>query len=64
MSSPVVLITGALIGIGRVTAIAFAKEGARLVVAGRREDAGQQLAAELRALGAPQRRWRQEPLTG
>jgi NAD(P)-dependent dehydrogenase (short-subunit alcohol dehydrogenase family) len=52
MSTPVVLITGALTGIGRATAIAFAKEGARLVVAGRREDAGQQLATELRALGA------------
>ena len=39
MSNPVVLITGALTGIGRATAIAFAKEGARLVVAGRREDA-------------------------
>jgi NAD(P)-dependent dehydrogenase (short-subunit alcohol dehydrogenase family) len=52
MSHPVVLITGALTGIGRATAIAFAKEGARLVVAGRREDAGQQLTAELRALGA------------
>src|SRR6185436_18375670 len=52
MSDPVVLITGALTGIGRATAIAFAKEGAKLVVAGRREDAGQQLTAELRALGA------------
>jgi NAD(P)-dependent dehydrogenase (short-subunit alcohol dehydrogenase family) len=52
MSEPVVLITGALTGIGRATAIAFAKEGARLVVAGRHEDAGQQLAAELRRLGA------------
>ena len=52
MSIPVVLITGALTGIGRATAIAFAKEGARLVVAGRREDAGQQLVTELRALGA------------
>jgi NAD(P)-dependent dehydrogenase (short-subunit alcohol dehydrogenase family) len=52
MSNPVVLITGALTGIGRSTAIAFAKEGARLVVAGRHEDAGQQLAAELRDLGA------------
>src|SRR5690348_4157293 len=52
MSDPVVLITGALTGIGRATAIAFAKEGARLVVAGRREDAGQQLAAELRGLDA------------
>jgi NAD(P)-dependent dehydrogenase (short-subunit alcohol dehydrogenase family) len=52
MSNPVVLITGALTGIGRATAIAFAKEGARLVVAGRREESGQQLATELRALGA------------
>ena len=52
MSDPVVLITGALTGIGRATALAFAKEGARLVVAGRREDAGQQLAAELRRLDA------------
>ena len=52
MSNPVVLITGALTGIGRATAIVFAKEGARLVVAGRREDAGRQLTAELRALGA------------
>src|SRR3984957_20116575 len=52
MSDPVVLITGALTGIGRATAIAFAKEGARLVVAGRHEEAGQQLAAGLRGLGA------------
>jgi len=52
MSNPVVLITGALTGIGRATAVAFAKEGARLVVAGRREDAGQQLTTELRGLGA------------
>src|SRR5438093_5193541 len=52
MSKPVVLITGALTGIGRATAIAFAKEGARLVVAGGREDVGQQLATELQALGA------------
>jgi NAD(P)-dependent dehydrogenase (short-subunit alcohol dehydrogenase family) len=52
MSNPVVLITGALTGIGRATAIAFATEGASLVVAGRREETGQQLAAELRTLGA------------
>src|SRR5580704_5709730 len=52
MSNPVVLITGGLTGIGRATAIAFAKEGAQLVVAGRREDAGRQLATELRGLGA------------
>jgi NAD(P)-dependent dehydrogenase (short-subunit alcohol dehydrogenase family) len=52
MSHPVVLITGALTGIGRATALAFAKEGARIVVSGRRDDAGQALVAELRAGGA------------
>jgi NAD(P)-dependent dehydrogenase (short-subunit alcohol dehydrogenase family) len=52
MSHPVVLITGALAGIGRATALAFAKEGAKLVVSGRRDDAGQALLTELRALGA------------
>src|SRR5689334_17622348 len=50
-AAPVVLITGALTGIGRATALAFAREGSRLVVSGRREEAGHQLAAELRALG-------------
>lgn len=52
MSTPVVLITGALAGIGRATALAFAREGARLVVSGRREEAGQALVAELRGLGS------------
>ena len=52
MMAPVVLITGALTGIGRATAIAFAKEGARLVIAGRRDDAGKALVTELRELGA------------
>jgi NAD(P)-dependent dehydrogenase (short-subunit alcohol dehydrogenase family) len=52
MNQPVVLITGALTGIGRTTAIAFAREGNRVVVSGRREEAGQALAAELRTLGA------------
>jgi NAD(P)-dependent dehydrogenase (short-subunit alcohol dehydrogenase family) len=52
MSTPVVLITGALAGIGRATAIAFAKEGARLIVSGRREPEGKALEAELSGLGA------------
>jgi NAD(P)-dependent dehydrogenase (short-subunit alcohol dehydrogenase family) len=48
---PVVLITGALTGMGRATALAFAHEGARLVVSGRHDDKGQKLVAELRKLG-------------
>jgi NAD(P)-dependent dehydrogenase (short-subunit alcohol dehydrogenase family) len=52
MNTPVVLITGALTGIGRATAFAFAMGGARIVVSGRHEDAGQALVAELRKLGA------------
>jgi NAD(P)-dependent dehydrogenase (short-subunit alcohol dehydrogenase family) len=51
MSTPVVVITGALTGIGRAAAFAFAREGYRVVVSGRHEDVGQALAAELRGLG-------------
>jgi NAD(P)-dependent dehydrogenase (short-subunit alcohol dehydrogenase family) len=50
--NPVVLITGALAGIGRATALAFAREGAQVVVSGRRDEAGRALVIELRALGA------------
>jgi NAD(P)-dependent dehydrogenase (short-subunit alcohol dehydrogenase family) len=52
MSAPVVLITGALTGIGRVTSLAFAHEGARIIVSGRRDDAGHALTRELRSMGA------------
>jgi len=52
MTPPVVLITGALTGIGRATALAYAREGARIVVSGRRQDAGEVLAAELKETGA------------
>jgi NAD(P)-dependent dehydrogenase (short-subunit alcohol dehydrogenase family) len=52
MTSQVVLITGALTGIGRATSIAFAKEGASIVISGRHDDEGEKLAAELRSLGA------------
>ena len=52
MSSPVVVITGALTGIGRATAVTFAKQAARVVVSGRHEGRGIELAAELQALGA------------
>ena len=48
---PTVLITGALTGIGRATALAYAREGARVVVSGRHDDEGQELANELRKVG-------------
>src|SRR5256884_5804357 len=50
--SHVILITGALTGIGRATAVAFAREGASIVASGRREAEGKALEAELRSLGA------------
>ena len=52
MSSPVVLITGALTGIGRAAAVIFAHEGAKVVVSGRRDKEGKELVAELQAQGA------------
>src|SRR3984893_4173507 len=52
MGTQVVLITGALTGIGRATALAFAGEGSNLVISGRHDDAGLALARELHSLGA------------
>jgi NAD(P)-dependent dehydrogenase (short-subunit alcohol dehydrogenase family) len=52
MNQPVVLVTGALTGIGRAVAVAFAKQGAKVVAAGRRDEAGNALAQELRSLGS------------
>ncbi|MDT5026601.1 MAG: hypothetical protein QOE61_3027, partial [Micromonosporaceae bacterium] len=52
MDKPVILVTGALSGIGRATAVAFAKKGAKVVVAGRRDEAGKALAEELRSFGS------------
>src|SRR5258707_12575695 len=52
MSNPVVLITGGLTGIGRAAAVAFAKNGAKVVVAGRRDEVGQELVKELRSFGS------------
>src|ERR1700741_4247824 len=52
MAQQVVLITGALTGIGRATAVAFAGKGANVVVSGRHDDKGQALVTELKALGA------------
>src|SRR5258708_25820260 len=52
VSNQVVLITGGLRGIGRAAAVAFAKKGAKVVVAGRRDEAGKALVKELRSLGS------------
>lgn len=47
----VALVTGAGTGIGRVVATAFAREGARVVVSGRRAEPLEQTLAEVRAAG-------------
>src|SRR4030088_2190742 len=52
MNKPVVLITGGLTGIGRAAALAFARKGAKVIVAGRRDEAGKALVRELRAFGS------------
>jgi len=51
MENPVVLITGALTGIGYATALAFTHNGACIVVSGRHDEEGNALAQELRDLG-------------
>jgi NAD(P)-dependent dehydrogenase (short-subunit alcohol dehydrogenase family) len=51
LNESVVLVTGALSGIGRATAIAFAREGAKVVISGRNQTAGDALAEELQQLG-------------
>src|SRR5437016_13384436 len=52
MDKSVILITGGLTGIGRAAGVAFAKKGAKVVVAGRRDEAGKALVKELRSFGS------------
>jgi len=47
----VVLVTGGTSGIGRATALAFAREGANVVVVGRREDKGAESVALIEKAG-------------
>jgi len=50
-SGKVALITGGTSGIGKTTAIEFARAGARVVLTGRREKEGAQVVAEIKKLG-------------
>jgi len=51
MKGKVVLVTGGTSGIGRATAIAYAREGAKVVVSGRRESEGQETVNLIRKAG-------------
>ncbi len=51
LDSKVAIVTGANSGIGRATALLFAREGAIVVVSGRRQDLNAQVAAEVTAAG-------------
>ncbi len=51
MKDKVALMTGGTSGIGRATALAFARAGAKVVVSGRRENEGQQVVDEIKRTG-------------
>src|SRR5207302_3363511 len=50
-ANKVALVTGATSGIGRATAIAFAREGAKVVLSGRRDKEGHEAVASIKKAG-------------
>jgi NAD(P)-dependent dehydrogenase (short-subunit alcohol dehydrogenase family) len=51
MQDKVALVTGGSSGIGKATALAFAREGVRVVIASRTQETGQAVVAEIETLG-------------
>ena len=51
LEGQVALVTGSTRGIGRATAVRFAREGAKVIVTGRTERAGQEVEREIRDAG-------------
>lgn len=63
LSGQVVIVTGATANIGRATALAFADEGARVVIVGRDKDAGVRVCDLARERGATDGFWRATDVT-
>ncbi|QRN97722.1 SDR family oxidoreductase [Archangium violaceum] len=51
LKDKVIIVTGATSGIGAATAVEAARQGARVVLAGRRADRGEELVGQIRASG-------------